>query len=479
MAAGQTVSDTTAVAAASDSLSVATLTLEECRQMALDGSTSAQIDAEQIAAAEELRKAALAAMFPRLDANMAYSYTNGNFHLLSNQAEFSFGTATAYDGIGDSHFEWADATTDLSNLESQAGQMIADLYQELYDRLTLDVKHTFVAQVGIVQPIYVGGRLREMYNISKSAERVAGLRQDANRDELILRVDEAYWRVISVDQKRLLAQDYFDLLKQLEQDVETAVAAGLATQSDLLSVRVKRAEAETQLMQATNGLLLSEMALCQVCGLPLTTPLMLNADRLGEPQLHPTDTDIEAAVDGRKELVLLDEAVKVAESGVRLAAAGLQPNIVASANYIYSNPNIEDGLSNNWRGRGFFTAGVVVNIPIAHAEDILRVRAAKHTARVAQLHRDDARQLLVLQTTQAQQKVLEADRRLEMATAAIDNAEENLRYAKEMFAAGMVTASDVMQVQTAWLKAHSDLIDAQVDAMMADTYLRKYTGELR
>jgi outer membrane protein TolC len=139
---------------------------------------------------------------------------------------------------------------------------------------------------------------------------------------------------------------------------------------------------------------------------------------------------------------------------------------------------VENGFSNKWKGTGFFSAGVVVNIPIVHADDILRLKAAKHEANIVALKREEAKELLTLQVTQANQKVLEAQQKVTMTQMQVKNAEEVLRFAQEAFQAGMATASDLMQAQTAWQAACSDHIDAEVEAQVAETKYRHYTNTL-
>ena len=167
------------------------------------------------------------------------------------------------------------------------------------------------------------------------------------------------------------------------------------------------------------------------------------------------------------------------KSNAKLAAAGLQPNIVANAGYIYTNPNAENGVRSDWKGQGFFSAGVVVNVPIVHADDILRYKAAKHAAKAVSLETEETRELLTLQTTQAAQKLTEAQQKIVLARLTQKNATEVLRMAEESFAAGMVTASELMQAQTAWLSAATDVVDAEVEAKTMETKLKKYTGRLR
>lgn len=472
---------------------IPTYSLQDCRQMAIEASHKSELRKEALEAAKLNQQAALAAMFPKLSANAAYMWNSKSPVLLPNEMQFSFGTArVGANGMG--NFEWSetswvnqlsqetrtlpDVHSRVQTLGTESGQMIADVYQELYRALNPDMTHVVIGQVGITQPIYVGGRLKAMYDIATAARDVAEIEADSKQLELIVSVDEAYWRIVNVEQKKQLAEQYYNLLVTLENNVQELASEGLATQSDLLKVKAKRGEAEVKKMQAENGLVLSKMALCQLIGLPLHSDFTLQSTGLQDIQLHDTLMISDEMLNARPEIQLLDAAEKVAKSNVRVMSAGLQPNIVAQANYIYSNPNIENGFSNSWKGTGFFNAGVVVNIPIAHADDILRLKAAKHEANIVAIKRDEAKQLLTLQVTQANQKVLEAQQKVVMTEIQVKNAEEVLRFAQEAFDAGMATASDLMQAQTAWQAACTDHIDAEVEAKVAETQYKRFTNTL-
>ena len=55
---------------------------------------------------------------------------------------------------------------------------------------------------------------------------------------------------------------------------------------------------------------------------------------------------------------------------------------------------------------------------------------------------------------------------------------ENLRYANLGMKEGVITLSNVMEAQTAWLKAKSEWVNAQVDVRLANLYLRKAVGSI-
>lgn len=483
----------TLLAYADEPAVVPTYTLEECHKMATSASHHSEKRTEALEAARLTEQAALASMFPKVSANASYLWNSKSPALLSNEKQFNFGTArVGADGTGS--FQWSesslvnrldmqtrntpDVNAAVKALSQEGGQMIANVYQEIYRAFHPDLTHIVVAQVGITQPIYVGGRLLALHKAAKVARDIVEIESENQEHDLIIKVDEAYWRVVSVDKKKELATQYYNLLVRLEDNVSELAQEGLATQQDLLKVKAKRGEAEVKKMQAENGLVLSKMALCQLIGLPLGSEFRLSDATLGYTYLHDSIAITDQLLNQRSEIQLLDKAEELAKTNIRVMSAGLQPNIVAQANYIYSNPNAENGISNKWDGTGFFSAGVVVNIPIAHADDILRLKAAKHQANIIALQKEEAKELLTLQVTQANQKVLEAQQKVAMTAMQVKNAEEVLRFAEEAFEAGMATASDLMGAQTAWMSACSDHVDAQIDERMAEIHYKKFTNTL-
>ena len=47
------------------------------------------------------------------------------------------------------------------------------------------------------------------------------------------------------------------------------------------------------------------------------------------------------------------------------------------------------------------------------------------------------------------------------------------------FKEGVIATSNVLEAQTAWLSAHSEKIDAQIDVKLTEIYLKKSLGTLK
>jgi outer membrane protein TolC len=151
------------------------------------------------------------------------------------------------------------------------------------------------------------------------------------------------------------------------------------------------------------------------------------------------------------------------------------PNVVLNGNYIISNPNFNHGVSYSFGG--MFSFGVGINIPLFHfGEKVHTLNAAKSQQKIIRLQSEEAREKIGLQINQAKFRMDESVRRLELAEASFEKAEENLRFAKEAFEAGVAGSTDLMEAHNGWLLSKSEKIDAQIDIMMCQSYLKESLG---
>lgn len=475
------------------------LSLEECRRRALDGSLSLKQAQAQREQTEALEKVALWQMLPKLSANGGYVWTEKSINLLSDEQKeriSHLGDDIQTDISNAIHQEMSDYNVELGPISLPIGDAIAgrldnaltnaDLSgkvnafgNEIIDGLTTDTRQMGMATVTLTQPIYMGGKLHAAYRTARLLNSLSGIKYDKQREETLIAVDEAYWQVVSVSYKKELAEKYAALLDTLEANVEMAVEAEMATKGDLAKVRVKRNEAQMSLTKATNGLVLAKMLLAERCGMPLNSDFNVQLDddltaAYAADHTIPT-APMDTVYKHRGEMRMLRIADSVARQGVRVAASTLKPNIAATAGYMVSNPNVFDGFRNEWGGT--WMAGVVVNIPIAHPDGIYAVKAAKAKRREVGYQMDEARQMIALQVTKLTSELELAYKKLDQAMSAMQQAEENLLLADESFKAGMCNSSDLMMAQTAWVQAHSEIIDARIEIVMDRVYLKQALGQ--
>ena len=465
------------------------LSLDSCRALALANNKDLLISNEKINAAYYQRKAAFTNYLPNFSATGAYMRNQKEFSLLNNDQKAALsGLGTNLAGpiqqaateIGTAHPELKPLIASLSGKLGAALPALDQAGNSLVDALRTDTRNVYAGALTLTQPLYMGGKIRAYNKITKYAEELAQEQHHGGMQEVIMSTDQAYWQVVSLVNKKKLAEGYLKLLQQLDGDVEKMINEGVATKADGLSVRVKVNEAEMTLTKVEDGLSLARMLLCQLCGIDLSSPITLADENMEDIPLLTTDPhfDLSTAYENRPEIRSLELATQIYKQKVNVTRAEHLPSIALMGNYMVTNPSVFNSFENKFKG--MWNVGVMVQIPIWHwGEGIYKTRAAKAEARITQYQLQDAREKIELQVNQAAFKVKEAGKKLVMSSKNMEKAEENLRYATLGFKEGVIATSNVLEAQTAWLSAHSEKIDAQIDVKLTEIYLKKSLGTLK
>ena len=466
------------------------LTLNSCRAMALKNNKELRISAEKINVAHYEKKAAFTNYLPKIAAMGTYMRTQKEISLLSNDqkgALSNIGTVAqgslqeTFQQLAASSPELGALLQPLAPLIPGIGSKLNGVGQGLVDALHTDTRNMYAGAVTLTQPIFMGGKIVAYNKITQYAEQLAKSQHATGMQDIILSTDQAYWQVISLINKKKLAESYLKLVQQLDGDVDKMITEGVATKADGLSVKVKVNEAEMKLTQVEDGLSLSKMVLCQLCGIPLDEEIRLadeNVENLLVADEIQVADNVATALANREELRSLDLATKIYAQKVNVTRADFLPTVALTANYMVTNPSLVNGFENKFRG--MWAVGALVKIPIWNwGEGMYKVKAAKAEANIARYQLSDVKEKVELQVNQATFKVNEAGKKLAMATKNMEKAEENLRYAKLGFSEGVIPTSNVLEAQTAWLSAQSDKIDAQIDVKLTQVYLRKSMGTLK
>ncbi|MDD4433741.1 MAG: TolC family protein [Parabacteroides sp.] len=424
-----------------------TLTLDECRSLAIQNNKELQIAGEKVRVANYDKQAALTKYFPQVSAMGTYMRNQKDINLLDDKTVAGLGKLLPIDVGAFTH---------------------------------LDIQDVWLGNVSLVQPVFMGGKIIAYNQITKYAKELAQSMNDLKLQDVIYKTDEAYWQVVSLVNKKRLADSYVSLLRKMDIDVQALIEEGVATQVDGMSVRVKLNQAEMAQTKVDNGLALSRMALAQLCGLPLEESLALadeNIESLPESASSTGSYSVEEAFINRQELKSLDYAVRIYKKKEKIALAEHLPSVALTANYLVTNPNSFNGFKNDFGG--MFNVGVAVQVPISGWwEGTYKRNAARAETHIKQLELDDAKEKIELQVNQSVYKVNEAGKKLTASSRNKEKAEENLRHATIGFEEGVIPALNLMEAQTAWVEAQSDLIDAQIEVKLTDVYLSKALGRL-
>ncbi len=483
------------------------LSLDSCRVLAQRNNKQLQVSRFNKEMTANARRSARTQYLPKVDVVAGYEYFNREVNLLSNtqkSALGNIGTTSVQQFNGDLGTAITNRLTGMvqqGTLTMQQAQQMSALMQELgtplsqyaaamgnsigekvVDALHTDTHNLFGGSVTLRQPLYMGGAIIAANKMADIADRMADDRITLQIQSTIYNIDQAYWTVVSLRQKQRLAYSFRDLVVKLNDDVQKMLEQGVATRADALKVQVRLNEADMQITQVDDGLTLARMLLCQLCGLPVDEPIVLedeSRDRISTAGESSAETFVVSDdLSNRPEIRLLQSTVELGKQNTRLVRAAYLPHLALTGGYSVTNPNVFNGFQKKFSG--VWNVGVLLQVPVWNWLDSkYKVRASKAATRMADMELADMQEKISLQITQSRFKVAEADKKLAMAEKNIASADENLRSAQVGFREGVMESTDVLAAQTAWQQAQSQLIDAQIDVRLARVNLDKALGILQ
>ncbi len=461
------------------SASGAPVSLDSCRNMAVRNNKTLHAADETVRSTGYARQAAKAAYLPGIDFNGTYMFNQHKISLLKEDAKLPtmvFNPLTEkyeYDLL-------INPATGQPVVDPASGQPIPLGVAVIPKKaMEFDTRNIFAGAFTLTQPIYMGGQIRAMNDITKYAEEMARTQRNAAVQDIVYAVDEAYWGVVSLCAKKRLAESFVSLVDTLKYNVTAMYDEGVATRSDVLTVEVKNNEAHIALTRVENGLTLSRMALAQLCGMPLDSQMTLADEELRHtdtvaPALTYNLADVYAS---RQDLATVRHSISMLQAQERLALGDMLPKIALVGAYSFSNPNTINGFEKKFGGG--FSVGATLTIPIWHwGGNYNKYRASKSMTAAQRIILSDLEEKVALQAKQAKFKYDEAYRTYDMTRTNMLKADENLRQANVGFKEGVLTADDVILAQTAWLQAHSEEIDAAIGIQLCRVYLDKVLGTM-
>ena len=473
------------------------LTLDSCRAMALRNNKQMSVAKMKQEVNANLRKSARTAYLPKVNAVGGYLWMSREMSILNDdqkEALSNMGTNTTaklQDALAPLASQLPAATQ-----QKMAGDMAAfggtlnQVGEGIVEGFRTDTRNMFGGAVTVTQPVFMGGALVAANKIADINEKMAANTLEMKRQNTLYNIDQVYWQVVSLRHKQTLAESYVELVKKLKGDVQKMIDQGVATKGDGLSVGVRVNEAEMALTQVQDGLALSKMLLCQLIGLDEDEEITLADEESEELRVKSERQRVgasagmefatalpDAAYANRPELKVLQNTVDLSKQTTNALKAGNLPTVLLMGGYMVSNPNTFNGFEKKFGG--VWNVGVVVRVPVWNWGDVkYKVRASKGATAMANLELDDAREMISLQVRQSNFKVKEAQKKLTMAQSNVANADENLRMANLAFKEGTASFTTVMEAQTAWNAAQSQLIDAEIGVKLSEVELQKALGTL-
>lgn len=306
-----------------------------------------------------------------------------------------------------------------------------------------------------VQPVFVGGQIINGNKLAKVGVTAAGLQRQLTEREVRLTTDQYYWNVVTLQEKLRTLQQTQQMLRSLEKDVNTAVKAGVALRNDLLQVQLKENQVETAMLEVNNGIKASRQVLGQYIGLPDSSFVVRGLEAVDSSFVLPVALRIDPSVvaENMTESRLLEQNVEGAVLSRKLEVGKHLPAVAVGAGYDYTRMVHKD----NSFGMVFATVAIPISDWWGGSHAIRRRKMEEQEAR-EQLA--DKQQLLSIKVEKSWDDVTVAYQKTLIARRSIEQSQENLRLNEQFYHAGTGKMTDLLEAQRQVQQNRDSWVDA-------------------
>jgi len=331
-----------------------------------------------------------------------------------------------------------------------------------------------LAGADVSVPLWTSGKISGAIGAAAAGARGANAQEVRSTADLKLAVAESYVAVFRARRALIVAESNVASLKAHADDVQVLYDKQAVPQSDVLAAQVALANATQQRLRAANGLRLTTAAYNRWVGQPLDRAPVLEepAATSGTTTSLPLDQLIAQAIERRPELTVVSAQQEGLEQAAQSERAQGLPQIVLHAGYNHIDNAILDrenfasiGIGFQWR---LFDSGQLQ----------ARTSALRSRAHAVEQRLTDLRSQVRLDAETAYYNREEAAARIHAAAAAVAQAEENVRIARELYANGLGTNNQVLDAETLHVVAVTNRDDARFDAIIAEYRLQRAIGAL-
>lgn len=437
-----------------------TISLDSCKQLALENNRKIKEAEMGVQAAEEQKKEAFTNYFPKVSATaVALRSTD---YMMSGSID-----------------QTAMPIYDLST-----GTPVASPYYLIFPETNINaMDYMNTAAIMAAQPIYTGGRIYNGNKLAKLGQEVSEYQKQMTIDEVLIKTEELYWTIQTLKEKEKTVKSYQTMLDTLYRDVNNFVASGLTQKNDLLKVQIKQNELKTNLFKLQNGIELTQRALCQQIGISYD-PSIHFVEESGITVSQFDTGDAGLLVQNRTEYQLLNKALEAQQLQKKMTMGYYLPQVTLVGTAFTFDTKAEITMAGQSSTQDFSMNNALamlnVSIPISDwwggSHKIQKQKIEMDKAKNAL---EENTELMTLQIRQAANEVQETQYQINVSQQSVEQAAENLKVTEDNFKAGAIAVSDLLEAQAMLQQALDNLTDAKCQYQIKVSNYKRATGIYR
>jgi outer membrane protein len=294
-------------------------------------------------------------------------------------------------------------------------------------------------------------------NRAKQMNEAVAHQLDRTDQEIVFRVVGAYYQVLLARKQLEVAEQSLTTAQSITERSQSRFDSGLVVESDLLTAKVRMAARQQESIRTKNDLELARTQLNLAMGIPAESSFQPAEDLAARTLPIPVLAEVEKqALTNRPELKRINAEESAQHETVAISKSSFGPRVNAFAGWETDNPTfVAGGGGNNWLG------GIELQVDIfqggAKRAELSRQRALEEKViAMKQAATDGVR----LEVRRAYFDVDASRQQVEVARAAISQAQESLRINQDRYDTGLITITDLLEAEEAARRSQTDYWEA-------------------
>jgi outer membrane protein len=408
-----------------------TLSLDSCKYYALENNLKIKEAQMELKASEQVKKNAFTNYFPTINA--------GAVAMKANKGLLEIETPEMNLPVYNGNPATLPTATQFAYLPG--------MNLELLD-------YTNAAMVTAIQPLYVGGRVRNGNKLASIGEEFSQHQLNLTTEEVLMKTEYLYWTIMSLKEKKKTLQNYEKLLNNLLKDVSVSYEAGLIQKSDLLKVQLELNKVNANMLKVDNGLSLLQMSLAQHIGIEYSEDMSIADTVIQVVAPETIYNNPGQALVNRNEYQMLNKAVDAELLQKKMAVGEIMPSVAVGVQGLY----LDVLEQQNSYGLVFATVSVPISGWWGGSH---KIKEHQIKVDIAQNNLKEKSELLMLQMDKTYKNLLESYEQIKVSESSEQHASEHFAVVKDNFEAGVVSTSDLLEAQAIQQQSMDAVVDAK------------------
>ncbi len=333
------------------------------------------------------------------------------------------------------------------------------------DALT-NVRTAFSAE----QVVFDAGHMNAGMRMANLGAQAAALGTRDATQALKVAATQAYGAVLMAQAQRRVAESAITGALEDVSRAERRRDAGLATEADVLAIRVYFAQMRQRAISAVSAETIARAQLNEVMGEPIDSVFQLQEPAPSVDD-KPATGDEQDVLKTRTDVARASIQAQIASAQVSVARSAWLPQAVLQGAYEFNGGSLTSQVS-SW------TVGAAVRWNLfSGMADAAKLREARAALERAQANREQAEAHARVEWRSAVARLDESRARGDVARTARVQARESQRIIRDRYEAGLVSVNDVLRAATAVLDSDLQYTSAVVDVFVNRALVDRARGQ--